>query len=279
MQPATQRQAPVTKISTAIMTRYDDVDYWDNRYTNDKEPFEWYLSYSGIRSFFTPKYLSPLNSKVSTDGPSEAASPAAEKQAFPHSNRVLIIGCGNSKLGEDMLQDGFKQITNVDFSSVVIRQMQSHYNDQWHQEMHIRLREERKIKDDNSPKPKASTRTRLSKPSPVKQPQEKLPIQNKITFACHDITLRLEFADSSFDLIVCKGTLDAILCNQNAFAKVESMMNECHRLLDSAHGVMVVVSHSMPDDRLNCFDTALWRDIKTYTVPKPMVPGLMEVGA
>jgi RAT1-interacting protein len=100
-----------------------------------------------------------------------------------------------------------------------------------------------------------------------------------MTFQCLDVTKELEFDDDSFDLIVCKGTLDAILCNQNAFDKVQSMMRECHRVLDNKHGVMVVVSYGRPDDRLMCFDADQWREVKTYTVPKPMVPGMTDVGA
>jgi hypothetical protein len=42
---------------------------------------------------------------------------------------------------------------------------------------------------------------------------------------------------------------------------------------------MVIVSYGAPEERMNCFDTALWKDIKNYTVPKPFVPGHNQVGA
>jgi len=35
-----------------------------------------------------------------------------------------MLGCGNSKLSEEMYDDGFRNITNVDYSPVVIDQMQ-----------------------------------------------------------------------------------------------------------------------------------------------------------
>ena len=104
----------------------------------------------------------------------------------------------------------------------------------------------------------------------------KTPIKNRMDFLCHDITKRLEFADKSFDLIVCKGTLDAVLCNQNAHEKVEAMMTECQRVLD-AHGAMVVISYGAPDDRMDCFDNTLWKEIKSYTAPKPYVPGMTDI--
>lgn len=53
----------------------------------------------------------------------------------------------------------------------------------------------------------------------------------------------------------------------------------CLRVLDNRHGVMVIVSYGAPEERMNCFDTALWKDIKNYTVPKPFVPGHNQVGA
>jgi hypothetical protein len=243
--------------------RYDDVDYWDNRYTNDKEPFEFYQTFTGIRHFLTPKYLC-------------ANEPLAKQSAqpFPHSNRVLIVGCGNSRLGENMLMSGFKQISNVDFSSVVISQMKSKYNDNWHREMHKR----QEMNGEGSPKPKPSNHSRLSKPSPQKQASKK-PIENNMNFECLDVTKKLPYNDGSFDLIVCKGTLDAIICNQNASEKVQFMMEECHRVLDDEHGIMMIVSYGNQEDRLDCFDIALWKEVKCYTVPKPFVPGMTEVGA
>jgi len=35
----------------------------------------------------------------------------------------LMVGCGNSSLSEDMYNDGYKNITNVDYSEIVIKNM------------------------------------------------------------------------------------------------------------------------------------------------------------
>merc|ERR1712167_330226 len=40
---------------------------------------------------------------------------------------ILVIGCGNSKFSEDLYEDGFKNITNIDFSENVINQMKEKY--------------------------------------------------------------------------------------------------------------------------------------------------------
>ncbi|KAF7309177.1 Methyltransf-25 domain-containing protein [Mycena kentingensis (nom. inval.)] len=39
--------------------------------------------------------------------------------------RILMLGCGNSTLSQDMYDDGYRNIVNVDYSSVVIEQMRS----------------------------------------------------------------------------------------------------------------------------------------------------------
>ncbi len=37
--------------------------------------------------------------------------------------KILVLGCGNSKMSEDMYNDGYKFITNMDYSSIVIDSM------------------------------------------------------------------------------------------------------------------------------------------------------------
>ena len=76
------------------MPQYGKQEYWEERYDKDKEPFDWYQHYTGVRDMVT-QYLKPDKS-------------------------ILVIGCGNSKFSEDLYEDGFKNITNVDFSENVI---------------------------------------------------------------------------------------------------------------------------------------------------------------
>lgn len=45
--------------------------------------------------------------------------------------RILMLGCGNSKLSEEMYDDGYKHIVNTDYSGVVIEKMK-------HRNAHIR---------------------------------------------------------------------------------------------------------------------------------------------
>ena len=38
-----------------------------------------------------------------------------------------MVGCGNSKMSEDMTKDGYPWITNIDIANIVVNKMSSHY--------------------------------------------------------------------------------------------------------------------------------------------------------
>jgi len=86
------------------MAQYGKTEYWDERYTRDPEPFDWYQRWSGIRDI-VGEYLK-----------SKSAS-------------ILNTGCGNSRLSEEMYEDGYTQIMNVDYSLVAIKSMQEKYRE------------------------------------------------------------------------------------------------------------------------------------------------------
>ena len=45
------------------------------------------------------------------------------KDLITHKSKILMVGCGNSLLSEDLYNHGYKNIYNMDISSVVIEQM------------------------------------------------------------------------------------------------------------------------------------------------------------
>lgn len=77
--------------------------YWDKFFTKRSSAFEWYGEYTDL-CHVLHKYLKP-------------------------SNRLLIAGCGNSKLSESLYDVGFQCIDNIDISEVVIRQMTARNKD------------------------------------------------------------------------------------------------------------------------------------------------------
>ncbi|KYQ89160.1 hypothetical protein DLAC_10405 [Tieghemostelium lacteum] len=76
--------------------------YWDNRYINNPESFDWYQSYEGLKTI--------INEQTT------------------HTDNILMVGCGNSLLSEDMANDGYKTILNCDISSVVIEQCKERFS-------------------------------------------------------------------------------------------------------------------------------------------------------
>ncbi|XP_022636136.1 endothelin-converting enzyme 2 isoform X2 [Vigna radiata var. radiata] len=92
------------RVMTSSTQVYGEPWYWDNRYTNEPGPFDWYQKYIT---------LAPIISLY-----------------VPPTQRILIVGCGNSAFSEGMVVDGgYTDVVNIDISSVVIEAMKSKYRD------------------------------------------------------------------------------------------------------------------------------------------------------
>lgn len=170
------------------------------------------------------------------------AGPGYNGCSFPTRDgcRVLILGCGNSKFGEDMQRDGWSgPIVNVDFSSVVIDQMQRKYSDQFYRDWTARGHT----------------------------------YPTKMEFICADITERLPFDDYSFDLIVCKGSFDAILCSPGSKLTIVRLVKECYRLLAPGYGIFFLVTHGNPDSRIEFLEHEnsldyFWHNVSVHHVTR-----------
>ncbi|XP_067934169.1 EEF1A lysine methyltransferase 4-like [Watersipora subatra] len=83
-------------------TRYARKEYWEDRFETEEE-HDWlgsYENYGGI-----------VESILKPD------------------DRILILGCGNSTLSENIYKSGCKHVTNIDYSVNVIRRMREKYCD------------------------------------------------------------------------------------------------------------------------------------------------------
>eukprot|EP00756_Hemistasia_phaeocysticola_P003572 Hpha_TRINITY_DN12318_c0_g1::TRINITY_DN12318_c0_g1_i1::g.155958::m.155958 len=80
------------------MAFYSSREYWDKRYQLNPMPYEWYQTFATLRALL--------------------------KRHIRQGSRVMIAGCGNSTLGEDLYdQASMTDITAVDFSPKAVEQM------------------------------------------------------------------------------------------------------------------------------------------------------------
>jgi ubiquinone/menaquinone biosynthesis C-methylase UbiE len=117
-------------------------------------------------------------------------------------SNLLILGCGNSALGEELATSGFTQIHNIDISKVAID--------------HMRKRN-------------------------VTHPG--------LTYDVMDVR-HLLYDDESIDLVIDKGTMDALFCGPRADLNVARMTREVQRVVKTG-GHYIVVSYGDPEMRMS----------------------------
>ena len=76
---------------------FNSKKYWEDFFKKRQESFEWYCEYS-LLSGVIYKYCD-------------------------RRNKILIPGCGNSKLSESLYDAGYNSLVNIDISDVVIKSM------------------------------------------------------------------------------------------------------------------------------------------------------------
>ena len=88
------------------MPNYGDPNYWEERYKHQSgKTFDWLEDYETLKSI-----ISEFNFNKTICN-------------------VLNLGCGNAEMSQEMYDDGYKNITNIDISSTVIEQMKERNND------------------------------------------------------------------------------------------------------------------------------------------------------
>ncbi|KAM2918858.1 hypothetical protein COP2_040896 [Malus domestica] len=142
--------------STCNTYNYGDALYWDARYVQEGGAFDWYQRYSSLRPFV--------------------------RHFIPTSSPVLMVGCGNAVMSEDMVKDGYEDIMNIDISSVAINMMKRKY--------------------------------------------EHIPQLKYMQMDVRDMSF---FPDESFDGVIDKGTLDSLMCGNDAPISAAQMLGEVSR--------------------------------------------------
>jgi SAM-dependent methyltransferase len=235
------------------------ITQWRNRFK--RKPIEWYRSYQQFSYLLTPSILSTetddsvvKNNRISTSESTSASSVFASTHgSFPNRSkaRVLIVGCGNSSLPFDMVSDGWTGgIVGVDFSSFVIGQM----------------------------------REKVSSSSYNTASCSGHDLSKLLEFVCADVTKPLPgYAPGSFDLILCKGTLDAILCSLGSHSYAKCFIRNCVQLLSPKNGVLALITTGNPDSRFEYLEyqntlSYFWRHVSVYPLRSEPMTSKTESG-
>lgn len=209
--------------------QYGKASFWDGRYCNNPEPFDWYHPYEAIAGIVN-KYADP-------------------------SMRVMQVGCGNSTLTEEMYEDGYKNIWNIDLSRVVIDQMKEKTAD--------------------------FARTDISfKPSKDGNSQAPLKADEVTGIQWHQgdaIDMVSYLQDKVFDIVIDKATLDCVFCSDVPQRNVNKYLQEIERVL-GPEGLYLCFSFGLPETRLSFLDNDEVEDpgflawtVDVHAIPKPTI--------
>ncbi|XP_015580121.1 EEF1A lysine methyltransferase 4 isoform X2 [Ricinus communis] len=183
-------------VSSCNTYNYGDALYWDARYVQEGGSFDWYQRYSSLRPFV--------------------------RRYIPLSSRVLMVGCGNALMSEDMVKDGYEDIMNIDISSVAIDMMRKKY--------------------------------------------EYFPQLKYMQLDVRDMSF---FPDESFNGVIDKGTLDSLMCGNDAPISAAQMLGEVSRLLKPG-GIYMLITYGDPTVRMLHLSRPVYNwKIVLYIIPRP----------
>ncbi|BFG20298.1 hypothetical protein CerSpe_065720 [Prunus speciosa] len=183
-------------VSSCNTYNYGDALYWDARYVEEGGSFDWYQRYSSLRPF--------VRNYIST------------------SSRVLMVGCGNAVMSEDMVADGYEDVMNVDISSVAIDMMKRKY--------------------------------------------EHIPQLKYMQMDVRDMSV---FPDESFEGVIDKGTLDSLMCGNDAPISAAQMLGEVSRLLKPG-GIYLLITYGDPTVRMPHLIRPVYNwKVNLYIIPRP----------
>ena len=172
-----KEESTKTDLSKEVFSRqeYAQANFWDERYAEKGGFFDWYAEYPELKNAFA-EY------NVSTQ------------------DRILMVGCGNSKLSYQMWKAGYQQIVSIDISPSVIEQMKKEFPE--------------------------------------------------LVWEVMDAT-KMSYKDGEFDVIIDKGTLDALISGKN-YDIAAQMCKECMRVTKE-NGQVLLITYGSPEGRRKIF--------------------------
>jgi len=187
----------------------------------------------GLRRYHTPKYWDARYSRSSFEyfdwyTDYQTLKPLMDYYLKRRPNAsVLNVGCGNSRLSMDMALDGYSNITSIDISKNCVDRM-------------------RKICNES----KDSCDGQFS----------------DLRWLEMDAT-DLKFGEEKFDLVVDKGTLDALICETTeSHPKIQQVVAEAWRVLKSG-GYYILITYANEQHRMKSLSRLNWHEVKARRVP------------
>ena len=88
---------------------YHSQEYWESRYSQFSKEMDWYCDFKKLCADFN------IDKIISDKYPNQKKT------------KFLELGCGNSSLSHDLFLIGYRNLTSIDFSHVIISRMQKKF--------------------------------------------------------------------------------------------------------------------------------------------------------
>ena len=92
----------------------------------------------------------------------------------------------------------------------------------------------------------------------------------KMVFRKMDAMEMKDFQDEMFNVVIDKGTLDAVMCSDNFITNGHKMISEVYRVLQPG-GKYICITYGDSEHRKKHFETQTWEKIITDKIPKPAI--------
>ena len=173
---------PDIRSDTMSNSEFKKQEYWESRFEKE-ESYDWLANFSSVKKYILPQ--------------------------LQRTDKILIVGCGNSSFSSELFLEGFENIINIDYSATVINAMSSIHSD--------------------------------SKPSML---------------WVHMDMLKLDFPPETFDVVIDKAAMDAIMVDEGDVwnptpACIEAAHSMCAGITSvlKPHGKYLQISFAQPHFR------------------------------
>ena len=220
------------------MPLYGSAAYWEEHYQVDEDAtYDWLISFSELRSVL-----------VEYGG--------CTGLGYRSRLKTLIVGCGKSALAEEMYDAGWKTIDAIDISRTVIEHMKTRSDGLGTKVLQNR-RGNNQMVDDYNAVDDFSARQSI---------RGRRGLKYHVMDACK---LKKEWTES-FDFIIDKSTLDALLCTRSeSILTVDNYLKNIYNCLKHG-GTFLTVSLGPPKRRESKFKRkGLKWQVKVLEIPKP----------